>query len=195
MIQENDDVYKRIIDFEERNLNNLNVIYLFKDNNKENSQWYKAYEWSAYLLEFITNNLDENNRLKPIKKQIKDSDKTIINIGIPITSLEKYCNSKFIIDKISDANQNIQIAINILNNINIENYKQKLNEWKNSVQIKNYQNKNLKNENNNVNIYNKPITFLSIMKDIVKFNTYNRKEEDLVEFINDLKIKCADLIC
>jgi len=191
MEYQNDELYKRLLQYEERNIQNLNIIYLFKDNN-EKSQWYKAYEWSAYMLEFITNNLEEKYRLKPIKKQIKNSIETIINVSFPITSLEKFCNSNFIAEKTVDANQNMYIKINLPFDINLENYKQKLNEWKNIIQIKTSQNSK---NNKNVNIYNQPITFLGIMKDIVGFNIYKRTEEELIEFINDLKVKCADLIC
>lgn len=190
MANNNDTLYERILQFEERKPETLNMIYLFRDSN--NSQWYKAYEWSAYLLEFITNNLPEKNRLKPIKKQIKDSDKTIINVGLPITSLDKFCETKIIIDKQPDASQNIAIKIHLPNDIIFEIYKQKLNEWKNSIQIKE---QNTTKQNKSTNIYSQPTTFLTIMKEIMKFNTYNRSEEEMVEFINNLKSKCADLIC
>lgn len=185
----NDTIYERILQFEERKQENLDMIYLFKDSN--NSQWYKAYEWSAYLLEFITNNLEENNRLKPIKKQLINSNKTIINVGIPITSLEKFCDPSLIIDKQIDASQHIAIKIK-LSNITFENYKQKLNDWKILIPIKTYQNSN---QNKSTNIYSHPITFLSIMKEIMKFNPYNRSEDEMLQFISDLKCKCADLIC
>lgn len=180
---------KEFYKFEERKQENLDMIYLFKDSN--NSQWYKAYEWSAYLLEFITNNLEENNRLKPIKKQLINSNKTIINVGIPITSLEKFCDPSLIIDKQTNANQHIAIKIK-LSNITFENYKQKLNDWKDLIPIKTYQNSN---QNKSTNIYSHPITFLSIMKEIMKFNPYNRSEDEMLQFISDLKSKCADLIC
>lgn len=190
MDKNNNEIYERILQFEERTSNNLNQIYLIKDSN--NSQWYKAYEWSAYLLEFMTNNLQEKDRLKPLKKQLENTNKTIINVGFPLTSIEKFCNPNIIEDKVVDGNQNITIRIKSSNNLSFENYKQNLNNWKNSIQIKQYNNQN---QNKSINIYSHPTTFLSIMKDIMKFNTYGKSEEDYANFLNDLKSKCADLIC
>ena len=46
---------------------NLNIVYLIKDN--ENSPWYKAYELSAYYLEFYNKNIADNERLKDQHKQ------------------------------------------------------------------------------------------------------------------------------
>jgi hypothetical protein len=50
----------------ERNKDNIDKIYLFRDGN---SVWYKAYEWSAYLMEFFPNNLKD--KLKPVHKYYK----------------------------------------------------------------------------------------------------------------------------
>ena len=48
-----------------RSIDNLNRIFLYKD---ENSGWYRAHEWSAYLVEFYNRNIDKKDRLKPIHK-------------------------------------------------------------------------------------------------------------------------------
>lgn len=184
-------LYEKLLLFEERKQENLNYIYLIKDSNQQ--QWYKAYEWSAYLLEFITNTLPENKRLNPLKKQIENTDKTIINVGFPLTSLNKFCEQQIIKDKNIDERQNICIQITLPNEITLSNYKEKLNEWKNSIQIKTYNNQN-KNQKS-TNIYSQPTTFLSIMKNLMKFNTYGRSQDELIQFIENLKSSCADLIC
>lgn len=184
-------LYEKLLLFEERKQENLNYIYLIKDSNQQ--QWYKAYEWSAYLLEFITNTLPENKRLNPIKKQIENTDKTIINVGFPLTSLNKFCEPQIIKNKNIDERQNICIQIILPNEITLSNYKEKLNEWKNLIQVKTFtQNKN---NQKSTNIYSQPTTFLTIMKNIMKFNTYGRSQEELIQFIENLKVNCADLIC
>ena len=179
---------QEIHDSEKRNSSNLYDVHFYM----EGSFW-RAYEWSAYLLEFITNTLPENKRLNPLKKQIENTDKTIINVGFPLTSLNKFCEQQIIKDKNVDERQNICIQITLPNEITLSNYKEKLNEWKNSIQIKTYNNQN-KNQKS-TNIYSQPTTFLSIMKNIMKFNTYGRSQEELIQFIENLKVNCADLIC
>ena len=175
---------------EKRTNQNLNKIYLFRDS--ETSTFYKAYEWSAYLLEFLSNDLNEKNRLKPTKKQIKDTENFIIKVGFPITSLDKFCKPELIENKIVSEDQSIMIILKLNDNsINETTYEQLLNNWKDSIQIKQSQN----TKQNNINVFSQPVTILSIMSDILKFNAYGKSEDQLIEFIEELKIKFANVIC
>lgn len=181
---------KKIFLAEKRTNQSLNRIYLFRDS--ETSTFYKAYEWSAYLLEFLSNDLNEKNRLKPTKKQIKDTENFIIKVGFPITSLDKFCKPELIENKIVSEDQSIMIILKLNDNsINEITYEQLLNNWKNSIQIKQSQN----TKQNNINVFSQPITILSIMSDILKFNAYGKSEDQLIEFIEELKIKFANVIC
>ena len=59
-----------------RTIDNINVIYLFKDGG---SAWYSAYEWSAYLMEFFPNDLPDNKSLKLINITIITSIQNVHN--------------------------------------------------------------------------------------------------------------------
>ena len=61
-----------------------NVIHLFKE-----GAFYRAYEWSAWLIAVIVNAATGNN-LAITKKKAKDSDDTFVFAGFPLTSMEKY---------------------------------------------------------------------------------------------------------
>ena len=65
---------------------NLNIVYLIKDN--ENSPWYKAYELSAYYLEFYNKNIADNERLKVQHKQYNNIK--LVNVGLQFKSLQKF---------------------------------------------------------------------------------------------------------
>lgn len=170
----------------------LNVIYLFRDGN---SPWYSAYEWSAYLLEFYPNGLSDDKRLKVTRKTQKDLDDSYIKVGFQLPSLKKYLPN---IDVTNVEEDIIRIVINLYDDSTIENYEEKLKTYKDTLDIKensntNNQIKSITNKSNN--IYNNPVTFAHIMKEIISYNTYNKTEDDLIEFIYELKNKCASIIC
>ena len=85
------------------NDNTLFHIYLYNE-----GDWWRAYEWSAYLCTHM--NMTDGLILKPTHKNLKGSDTGMIEIDV---------------------------TNNIINNenINIDNYKTIFNEWKFSVPI------------------------------------------------------------
>lgn len=175
-----------------RTIDNINVIYLFKDGG---SAWYSAYEWSAYLMEFFPNDLPDNKRLKPTHRIQKDIDNSYIKVGLQLPSLQKYVPNI----QVQNVNENIVILkINLYNDLSFNNYIEKLQTWKDSVKIKDtpenseYTNKTTNKSNN---VFNNPITFVQIMKQIISYDTYDKNEEDLREFILKLKHNCANIIC
>ena len=168
---------------------NLNVVYLIKDN--ENSPWYKAYELSAYYLEFYNKNIADNERLKVQHKQYNNIK--LVNVGLQFKSLQKFLPDI----QINEENSNnliLQIILpTVPNDLNLINYNEIVQNWKNTIPVKQelQQTQNKKQQT----IYSQPTTFSSIMKDIISFSLYNKSEIELVQFIEKLKNKCADLIC
>ena len=69
-----------------RSIYNLNRVFLYKD---ENSGWYRAHEWSAYLVEFYNRNIDKKDRLKPIHKMFTENE-SVISVGLQIKSFDKF---------------------------------------------------------------------------------------------------------
>lgn len=176
-----------LIEKETRNNDNtLFHIYLYNE-----GDWWRAYEWSAYLCTHI--NMTDGLILKPTHKNLKGSDNGIIFTGLKLSSFKKYFKN-YDIPTITDGIIEIDVTNNIINNenINIDNYKTILNEWKFSVPIK----EKIRNEisNNIVNKENDKITINDLLKIIINYPLENKSLLESVRFISDLKKLSTDLI-
>lgn len=172
-----------------RNNDNINKIYL----HKENGGWFSAYEWSAYLCEFFQNGLKDEQRLNPIKKLGDDKTSNYIKIGLKRESMDKYFPNA---DIKTDENGNIIIEVNMDNYAEFimgTPYIDLLNGWKDKVEIK--ETKSKQKANKGETIYNKPVKFMTIMGDIIKYDINDKSLDDLKKFINKLKEDCVSLIC
>lgn len=70
---------------EKRNKDNFLTIKL----RKEGTFW-RAYEWSAYLSEFLANDFRDEDKLKPTHNPLKGTQNGYIFVGVPTNSLKKY---------------------------------------------------------------------------------------------------------
>ena len=165
----------------------LNKIYLFKNN----GGFWRANEWSCYLLFYSNKELEENQRLKLSHKTAKAGmDKSIISCGLKQSSFDKFIvNANETESKDPD---NVKIFEVELKNYDIEitvdNYIDILKEFKSFVEIS----ASNKTSNNSFNVstkipYNNPVSFTSIIKKIITYNLYNRETDDLISFIQELK--------
>lgn len=181
---------------EKRTPETLNNIYLIRDS--VNSPWFKAYEFSAYLLEFYPSGLDENSRLKATHKKYGNS--TMINVGLQIKSLKKYLpDIELTAENVkADEHNNfliLQVNLGNYDNINIDNYSTTLNEWKSAVDITQHKSNKDDNKPASSTVYSQPYTFASIMKNILTYRTDNKSLDELLEYIHTLKEYCANIIC
>lgn len=55
----------------------------------EGSFW-RAYEWSAYLSRMFPSELNDEDRLKVLKKVTKDYEDGYVQVGLQLSSFEKY---------------------------------------------------------------------------------------------------------
>lgn len=168
-----------------RTKNQLNKIYLFNNN----SGFWRANEWSCYLLYNCNPKLNVDQRLKLSHKTAKAGmDKSIISCGLKESSF-----SKFMVDytesQIKEENiENIKIfEINlssINSNVTVDNYLDILKDFKNSIEISKLDKNNILE---NRNPFNNPVSFTSIVKKIIRYSLYNKSEQELVSFIEELK--------
>ena len=90
--------YKEHIKDEARTIEDYLKIKLYKEGN-----FWRAYEWSAYLCEFFPNGLSESDKLKPTYKDVKGTDNGLIFVGLPTSSFKKFFpsieNKEFFNDK------------------------------------------------------------------------------------------------
>lgn len=173
----------------DRNKETLLNIYFYKDGN---SPWYRAYELSAYYAYFYPNNLKETERLHPIKKASKLNSDGVVCVGLQLSSFKKYFPNA-VTSIVSDNKMVLTVKECDLPNITADNYNDVFLAWKTEIVLKKGKLEKGK-ENNNKNIYNSPISFSSIMKEIIRYDTHNKGENDLRVFIGTLKDMCAELI-
>lgn len=179
--------YEEIIEVEKRNNSEeLYDIHLYLEND-----WWRAYEWSAYLCHIYPNELDKNNKLKATHKDSKNFENGIVLVGLKLSSFEKYLPNVFI-SNIDDKH----IVINIKDKItdiefSIEKYQNTLDEWKRSLPYsKTDKAKTVKSpvkEPSKENI-------LSIMQEVLSYPIENRTLIENTEFIGHLKRELIKLI-
>lgn len=118
-----------------------NVIHLFREGST-----YKAYEWSAWLCR-EHGTTDEHlqqvgaKRLNPVHRNVKNTGGSVIFVGFPFASIDKFLpkTSQISFQPVDD--NRIDIAIELpadqfRDNLNYEALKQKFGEWKQAFPVK-----------------------------------------------------------
>lgn len=114
---------------EERNKDNLFEIRFYFE-----SDWWRAYEWSAYLAAHYKTS--DAVPLKPTKKTWSGNKDGIILVGLKTQSFKKYFPELKIDDLSLDKREVVIKCDGMFNGIEFGNYKSILNEWKRSVDLK-----------------------------------------------------------
>lgn len=76
---------QEIFSSEKRDKDSLFDIHFYM----EGSFW-RAYEWSAYLSRIFPSELNDEDRLKVLKKVTKDCENGYVQVGLQLSSFEKY---------------------------------------------------------------------------------------------------------
>lgn len=179
---------KEIIDNEiNRDEESLDKIYLWKDGN---GPWYKAYEWSAYLLEFYPQGPEE--KLKATKKPYNGAISSFVSVSLQLSSLDKFAPGKIII---SQDDKKVVISADVRKYDEFYpgiKYTEVLENWKNTLKLK----EKITEDTNRPqkNIFGNQVTFFTVLKTVLTYDMYGKSEGDLREFVQELKNKCADLI-
>jgi hypothetical protein len=118
-----------------------NVIHLFREGST-----YKAYEWSAWLCR-EHGTTDEHlqqvgaKRLNPVHRNVKNTGGSVIFVGFPFASIDKFLpkTSQISFQPVDD--NRIDIAIELPaeqfgDNLSYEALRQKFGEWKQSFPVK-----------------------------------------------------------
>lgn len=134
--------YKEIFEIEKQREDSTqwNVIHLFRDGNS-----YKAYEWSAWLCrEFATSEEWRKqvavNQLTPVHKAVKQSTGSIIFVGFPMTSIDKFIQKDTQISFTPVGDNRIDIAIELpadqMDEMTLEKLQKKVQEWKKQFPVR-----------------------------------------------------------
>ena len=171
--------YKEHIKDETRTKEDFLKIKLHKEGN-----FWRAYEWSAYLCEFYPNSLSENEKLKPTYKDVKGIDNSLIFVGFPTSSFKKFFptidNKDFFDDK--DGVKLIDVSKEF-DKIAFENIESLLNEWK-----KKYKTNSPKSANSSSNSF-KCNNINDVMESLKTFPIESKSHIECLLFLSDLKKK------
>ena len=159
--------------------------------------WWRAYEWSAYLCNIFPNGLDEKNRLTITHRNDKSGD--YVFVGLQSASFDKYLPMamKDLNVGINDESFSVDVSA-FIKDKNIQVYfPEELSQWKESIPIK--VENNINSETNDKkkpiivhNDGNKQIpnpTVMEILQDIMYYPLGNKTPMDNIEFIGNIKNK------
>lgn len=172
-----------------RNKEDLYLIHFYL-----NGEWWRAYEWSAYLISLLQKDFEKENSLKVNRKTCNGIDNGITFVGLKLSSFDKYFpNVKD--KKIQDSELIIDCKDLIDEAINYEFYKEILNDWKNTIpfakeKIKDIKDeKQIKNEKINDNLDNEvqKSSLNGILNKIVSYDIINHTLLENTVFINEIK--------
>lgn len=135
-----------------------NIIHLFKEGNT-----YKAYEWSAWLTREFASTEEwrsqfNAHQLKPVHKMVKKTSGSIIFVGFPPTSLDKFVQKGLQLNFVSVSDTQIDITIELpadIGELSYESLNESFQEWKKQFPLK--QDKTDEENNRNLNIQNENV--------------------------------------
>ena len=171
--------------------NKWNIIHLFKEGG-----FYRAYEWSAWLIVTFSYTDDvrkESKDRKPLavsRKKINKSDNDFTFVGFPLKSLEKFIPNSLNFTPITDTQ--IDIAINIPVDNDFDTLSNMFEEWKNNIKIQDTKKKHEKEVSDDIII--KPHTITYIMSQVLSYPLEQKTPIENMEFISLLKQQLAAIL-
>lgn len=166
--------------------NDLFTIHFYLEND-----WWRAYEWSAYLCLQFPNGLSETDKLKPTNKE------QYTLVGLKLNSFTKYF-PKIQPTNITDKHIEIDIRTYIDNgSISLDSYKKLLSEWKETMPLKREDKmKQSQKQDSKPTLYSKPsnATILSVMQEVLAYPLETKNLIDNTLFIRHLKDELLKLI-
>lgn len=166
---------------------------LFKINLHLIDGWWRAYEWSAYLLYFYPNGLKGCERLKCTRKKVAKTENGIVFNGLKLSSFPKYIPD-YNINENDSLNGEEKIVIKVegkYENITFETYKHIFNEWKNSIEYKDTSMKcSAQDKSHTIN----GNTIFAIAQQILAYPIEDRTPMQNTNFISELKQNLSKII-
>ena len=155
--------------------------------------WWRAYEWSAYLAHNFPNNLPEKDRLSLSKKHYVDLGKDLVVVGLQLKSFEKYLpNVKFDNNLFSIEDSYFDIYADKFynkNEISFDDFDTFFENWKNEIKLSDKKSK--RSENNNLNNNE---NLLEIAKEISDYQISNKTLIENTVFLDNIQAKIKKII-
>ena len=174
-----------------------NVIHLFKE-----GSFYRAYEWSAWLITVVSfndavrNGTQDRKPLTVTRKKDKNSDGTFVFVGFPLNSLDKYIPNGIEFKPISDNQIDIQIELSAdIGEVSFDAISKKIDEWKDGVPIKEEKQKKGKSDESTpfVMSSDRPMSITGIMTQIIAYPLEQKSPMEVVAFVSIIRKELAML--
>ena len=168
---------QNILELEKRDDSNLFDIHFYLE-----GMFWKSYEWSAYLSHIFPSNLQDNKRLKIVKKQTKHDENGYIQVGLQFSSFNKYFPG--VIDEKDvfklDGNHIVIHAKKYFDGYNFYDYESILNDYKNKILFKNT------SVSNNTKTLNS-IDINLLLNDIISYPIESKSLVDNTSFLINIR--------
>ena len=180
---------KEIFESEKRNNNDIYDIHFYM----EGSFW-RAYEWSAYLSRNFPSKLMEGERLKPLKKFTKDYENGYVQVGLQLSSFDKYFPNVVDNDEVFEMlNKHIVIhAKSFFIDSNFSDYEKILIEWKNNIKASDKEKKKRK-EITIEHYSNNNISADSLINETISYPIESKNLVESLQFLSYIKDKAIKI--
>ena len=174
-----------------------NVIHLFKE-----GSFYRAYEWSAWLITVVSfndsvrNGTQDRKPLTVTRKKDKNSDGTFVFVGFPLNSLDKYIPNGTEFKPINDNQIDIQIELSAdIGEVSFDAISNKIDEWKDGVPVKEEKQKRGKSDDSMPFVMpsDRPMSITGIMTQIIAYPLEQKSPMEVVAFVSDIRKRLAML--
>lgn len=171
---------QEIYESEKRDSSNLYDIHFYM----EGSFW-RAYEWSAYLSRKFPSSLNDDERLKVLKKITRDFDKGYVQVGLQLSSFEKYFPNVADDESIFEMkNKHIIIhAEKFFVGEDFSDYTTILNSWKDNIKLTSNEKKKSKELKAEANIVSN-LSADSLIDEIISYPIETKSLVDSLQFLS-----------
>lgn len=169
-----------------------NIIHLFKEGG-----FYRAYNWSAWLIVTFSYNDDarkETKDRKPLavsRKKMKSTETDFVFVGFPLKSLDKFVPSNIGFTPITDTQIDVTIDLSYNDDVTYESLEEEYETWKDSIKMSEEKQKYEETVSDSVTIT--PRSISSIMSQVLFYPLESRTPIENMEFISMLKSQLASL--
>lgn len=169
-----------------------NVIHLFKEGG-----FYRAYEWSAWLIAAITYNDEvrqQSKDRKPLsvtRKKIRDSEDTFAFVGFPLNSVEKFIPNRTSFQAASDSQIDITIELAWDGDYTYDSLNEAFRKWKEEQPI---QEPKTRRDESDAPSTSSHLSTFGIIADILAWPLEQKTPLENTMFISTLKQKIATLL-
>lgn len=160
------------------------IVYLFQE-----GTFYRAYEWSAWLcVRYI-------QQFKTTKRMFKNEEASLVFVGFPVTSLEKYTIEGAQVAFGEEKNVSMLLPEALFPaSVDPQTLAEEYGNWKQSVPLTENSKKELMEAERGVSMTGRPIRLTEVFQKILSYPIEQRSPMESMAFLADIKREIAEII-